>query len=279
MSPVEPDVQDARVVGCRPSGRDGFVLRVELPAPLVNPLEGGRFFMLRTAAAGFPFLNRPFSVHDAAPSSRGPELEFLLKVVGEGTRKLAQSAQGDAIRLVGPLGRPFPGPDPSVTTLLVAGGVGLPPLFLWLRRRREDRRDDPALLLYGARRRDQLFELESARALGAEVRTATEDGSDGLHGRVDALLAATLGELEGRRVRVFTCGPDPMMAAVAELCAARGVPCHVSLETLMACGFGVCNACAVPIAAGDDSLGHYARACLDGPVMDGALVRWRASRH
>jgi dihydroorotate dehydrogenase electron transfer subunit len=111
------------------------------------------------------------------------------------------------------------------------------------------------------------------------VRTATEDGSDGLHGRVDALLAATLDELAGRRVRAFTCGPDPMMAAVSALCATRGVPCHVSLETLMACGFGVCNACAVPIAGGDGSLGHYARACIDGPVMDGARVLWRAARH
>lgn len=279
MSSCDRQVARATVRACTPAGRDGFLLRVALPAPFATPLEGGHFFMLRTDGADFPFLNRPFSVHSANPDGRGPELSFLFKAVGRGTGCLSRLRPGDAVTLVGPLGQPFPAATPGTTTVLVAGGVGLPPLFRWLERRRELGSREPALLLYGARFRDQLFELAAAEQLGVPVRTATEDGSHGLTGRVDALLAATLDELAPRPVVVYTCGPDPMMAAVARLAAARGVRCLVSLETLMACGFGVCNACAVPVTDGDGALARYARACIDGPVMEGTKVLWQAAAH
>jgi dihydroorotate dehydrogenase electron transfer subunit len=277
VSAAECGVFAARTLEVRTSGRGGFVLRVKLPRELPRPLEGGHFFALRTTGADFPYLNRPFSVHDARPGGRGPELEFLFKVVGRATACLSRLRAGDPVQLVGPLGRPFPSEPAGATTLLVAGGVGLPPLFLWMRRRLEERRRDPALLLYGARERGQLFELEAAGALDVPVRTATEDGSHGVHGRVDRLLESALEELSGRPARIFACGPDPMMAAVARLCAARRVPCLVSLETVMACGFGVCNACAVPVADGDGRLARFARACIDGPVMDAACVLWHAA--
>lgn len=285
MSACETELRgafEATVLDCRPSGRGGFLLRALLPRPLARPLEGGHFFMLRTEGADFPFLNRPFSVHDAKPDGRGPELQFLFKAIGRGTTCLSRLREGEKLRLVGPLGQPFPQPRPgesTTTTILVAGGVGLPPLFLWLRRRQEEGRREPALLLYGARHREQLFELAAAEQLGVPVRTATEDGSAGLRGRVDQLLATTLDEMRGP-ARVYACGPDPMMAAVARLCAGRRLTCLVSLETLMACGFGVCNACAVPVeskGSGDGMIARFARACIDGPVMDGASVLWHAN--
>ena len=85
-------------------GGEGFVVEVELDQPLSDPLEGGNFFMLRTPDSSFPFLNRPFSVHDVEPDGRGPRLSFLLKVVGDGTACLAQLCSGQELRLVGPLG-------------------------------------------------------------------------------------------------------------------------------------------------------------------------------
>lgn len=291
MSPkdrdVERDLFDAEVLQCRPSGRDGFLLTVRLARPLARPLEGGHFFMLRTGGCDFPFLNRPFSVHDVrGESGSAPELDFLFKSIGRGTACMARARRGDPLRLIGPLGRPFPQAGAGETTLLVAGGVGLPPLFLHLRRRQQRlaggegrgaRPESPTLLLYGARSQDQLFELAAAEKLGVPVRTATEDGSLGLHGRVDRLLAQTLHSLGGAPVRILTCGPDPMMAAVSALARARKIPCLVSLETLMACGFGVCNACAVPIDDGRGGVARFARACIDGPVVDGAEVLWHAA--
>lgn len=278
MTSCTRDVLHTTVREVAAIGRDAWRLSVLLPAPLAAPLEGGHFFMLRTEGADFPFLNRPFSAHAAGPDGRGPELVFLFKTVGRGTGCLARLHVGEALTVIGPLGQPFPDPLAGETTVLVAGGVGLPPLHLWLARRRQRRLGGTALLLYGARSRDQLLELASAQALGVEVRTSTDDGSHGLHGRVDRLLDATLDGIAGP-VRVFTCGPDPMMAAVTRVAATRGVPCLVSLETLMACGFGVCNACAVPLADGDGRLARYARACIDGPVMDGRAVLWQHAAH
>ena len=118
----------------------------------------------------------------------------------------------------------------------------------------------------------QLFALDSVHEMGVEVRCSTEDGSLGHHGRVDALLQEVLAE--GGDLRVLTCGPDPMMARVAELCEEAGVPCLASLETLMACGFGVCNACAVPYRQEAEPGYRYARACMDGPVMDASQILW-----
>ncbi|MSR46130.1 MAG: dihydroorotate dehydrogenase electron transfer subunit [Planctomycetes bacterium] len=279
MTTCQRAVVRATVRELRATGRDGFLLRVALPAPLVQPLEGGHFFMLRTDGPDFPFLNRPFSVHEASHTASGSELAFLFKAIGRGTGCLSRLRAGDSLTLVGPLGQPFPAALHGDTTILVAGGVGLPPLYLWLKRRQEQGSRDRALLLYGARSRDQLFELDAALALGVPVRTATEDGSHGLRGRVDKLLEATLDELAGQPTRVYTCGPDPMMAAVSRIATRRGIPCLASLETLMACGFGVCNACAVPVTDGDGTIARYARACVDGPVMDASQVLWQAAAH
>jgi dihydroorotate dehydrogenase electron transfer subunit len=264
----------SEVASCRSAGRDGWLLTLRLPRERALPLEGGHFFMVRTAGPDFPFLNRPFSVHDARLDGHSWELDFIFKSVGRGTGCMARARPGDPVTLIGPLGQPFPLPGGGETTLLVAGGVGLPPLFLHLRRRLEAGRREAARLLYGARSHDQLFELASAERLGVPVATATEDGSHGLRGRVDALLQKTLDELAGAPARILTCGPDPMMAAVALLARARGVPCFASLETVMACGFGVCNACAVPLDDGKGGVARYARACMDGPVVDAAQVLW-----
>jgi dihydroorotate dehydrogenase electron transfer subunit len=272
------DMHETRVRDLAAIGRDSWRLTVTLDARFETSLEGGHFFMLRAAGAEFPFLNRPFSVHAAGADGRGPDLAFLFKTVGRGTRCLARLSPGDPVTLIGPLGQPFPDPRDDETTILVAGGVGLPPLHLWLQRRRQRGARGAALLLYGARSSDQLLDLESAGSLGVEVRTATEDGSHGMRGRVDRLLEAALDGQAGK-ARLLTCGPDPMMRAVSRIAEARGVPCLVSLETLMACGFGVCNACAVPIADAEGRLARYARACIDGPVMDGRSVLWQHAAH
>ncbi len=265
----------AKTLECRALGGDGFLLRVNVEEPFAQDLEGGHFFMLRTGHDEFPFLSRPFSVHDTFPGPAGPELQFLFKVVGAGTRCLSRLQPEETVELVGPLGCPFPAPDsPEMLTILVAGGVGLPPLHLLLRNRQERKETHPALLLYGARQRDQLFALETLDNLGIEIQTATEDGSHGRRGRVDRLLEDALQSHAGSPCRILTCGPDPMMERVAELARQFEVPCWASLETPMACGFGVCNACAVPVEHDRKPGYRFARACLEGPVLPADKILW-----
>jgi dihydroorotate dehydrogenase electron transfer subunit len=225
----------------------------------------GQFAMVRSAAWGqAPLLPRPMSLLTA-----GDRPSILIKVVGEGTRRLAHASSGEPFDLLAPLGLPF-GPCPEGRRpVLVAGGVGVAPLLFLARELRGSR----PLALYGARTSADL-PLDTELASVAELRVATEDGSRGTEGRVTVLLERALDELAaaGQLAKVYTCGPDAMMAAVAALASARGVPCEVSLETPMACGYGVCLGCPVPRASGG-----FLYACTEGPCVDAASVDWSRS--
>jgi dihydroorotate dehydrogenase electron transfer subunit len=199
----------------------------------------------------------------------GDQPSILVKVVGEGTRRMAHAARGEAFDLLAPLGVPFHATPTGHRAVLVAGGVGVAPL-LYLARELARTGVRP-LALYGGRTRADL-PLSAQLEAVAELRVATEDGSRGARGRVTVLLDAALEEIAGRaeRAKVYTCGPHAMMAAVASRCAARGAPCEASLETPMACGYGVCLGCPVPRAGGTG----YLYACTEGPCVDAAAIDW-----
>jgi dihydroorotate dehydrogenase electron transfer subunit len=151
--------------------------------------------------------------------------------------------------------------------VLVAGGVGVAPL-LFLARELHARGIKP-ITLYGGRS-DRDLPLHEDLAAVSDLRLATEDGSRGIKGRVPELLQ----DLLRTPIDVFTCGPDRMMAAVAELCAAADVPCEASLETPMACGYGVCLGCPVLTTGGE-----YIYACTQGPCIDAKRIDWRGGQH
>jgi len=199
-----------------------------------------------------PFLPRAFSVLRAtAHDPDGQMLEFLIEDVGPGTNRLCELGPGDDLALVGPLGVGFIAPHQGRTPLLVGGGVGIAPLAIW-----QDELGPRAVALLGFR--------DAARAVGAalmsEARVATDDGSVGHEGLVTDLLYEELDT--ARQATVYACGPPPMLEAVRSLCAARGVPAQLALESGMACGFGACFGCVVPTRRG------YVRLCVDGPVLD-----------
>jgi dihydroorotate dehydrogenase electron transfer subunit len=212
------------------------------PAP-----DPGQFYML-TAAERWgggdderPFLPRAFSVM----RRRGGLLDFLLEDVGPGTARLCELEPGDELHLLGPLGKGFAPPRDGRRPVLVGGGVGIAPLAIW-----SDALGGAETLL-GFR--------DGAHAEGAALipgaRIATDDGSLGHHGLVTDLV-----ELDGA-IEVYTCGPPPMLDAVADLCTRAGVPAQLAMESGMACGFGACFGCVVPTQDG------YVRLCLDGPVI------------
>jgi dihydroorotate dehydrogenase electron transfer subunit len=124
-----------------------------------------------------------------------------------------------------------------------------------------------ATMLYGGRSASDLPLSEEVEEV-SDARFLTEDGSRGTRGRVTALLESAIGEAGGPR-KVYACGPDRMMAKVAEICGTLRVPCEVSLETPMACGYGVCLGCPVK-----RTTGGYLYACMDGPCIDAAAIAW-----
>jgi dihydroorotate dehydrogenase electron transfer subunit len=233
---------------------DGF----ETPRP-------GQFVNLRMGESLDPLLRRPFSVYSYSREER--ELGILYAPVGRWTRVLASSAPGACINVLGPLGSSFE-PGLEEVSVLVAGGRGVAPL-IFLAEMLEDRGRRYVTLL-GARGSEELH-VEGALGRG-EVKMTTEDGSAGTRGLVTDLLEAELSAQECRTA-VYSCGPVRMLRAISEICASLGVPSQTSVETVFACGIGVCRGCTVQTPDADSP---YLMACSDGPVLRSEDVDWES---
>ncbi len=239
------------------------VLSLHDPAPVAP--AAGQFYMLAAADAWGggaderPFLGRACSVARAAAQDGGVRLDFLLEDVGPGTHRLCACTGADELAIVGPLGVGFRAPTGGERPLLVGGGVGIAPLAIWQDELRAAGVAAPALLGF----------RDAAHAEGAallhEPSIATDDGSVGHAGLITELLEAEL-DREPTSV-VYACGPPPMLEAVRALCEQRDVDAQLALESGMACGFGACYGCVVPARDGG-----YLRVCVDGPVIDAALL-------
>ncbi|MDZ7619291.1 MAG: dihydroorotate dehydrogenase electron transfer subunit [Patescibacteria group bacterium] len=256
--------------------------RIRLAAPeLAKRILPGQFLMLRLAERDDPLLGRPLAMYDVVTDSLGNDqaVDVVYLVVGRMTGLLAQLPAGAELDVWGPLGNGFP-IQPVEHLVMVAGGIGQTPLLslgresLGSRRYgtppREAASAKRVTLCYGARAGDCLAGVADFEAAGIDVCVATEDGSRGHHGLVTDLIGPVVAESAGS-CRIVTCGPEPMLAAVARLARELGVPCQVSLETPMACGIGACFSCVARIrdAAGD---WDYRRTCIEGPVFDADRV-------
>jgi dihydroorotate dehydrogenase electron transfer subunit len=243
----------------RDLGGGSFAVEVDGPIPATL---AGQFFMLRTGERWPVLLPRPFSLYDRAAD--GAWGSFLVKAVGPGTRALADLRPGDGIHMTGPLGKPFP--RDVADPVCVAGGVGLAPFLLLAREAKAQGKE--LRLLFGGRTRTALAGIDDVAGL-VRLFASTDDGSHGFHGLVTALLDDLLARGEVRPGEtVFCCGPDPMMHAVATLCERRGLRCFLSLETYMACGYGVCNGCSVRVQGPRFKGWPYSKTCMEGPVYE-----------
>jgi NAD(P)H-flavin reductase len=229
----------------------------------------GQFYMLAAESGwggeeGRPYLARAFSVADAERRDGGVRLDFLVQAVGPGTSRLASLDPGEGLWIHGPLGRPFSLPaevnDEAAGAILIGGGIGVAPLAIW--RRRLQGAGIPARVLLGFRDEANSGGLELFDC--SEIRLASEDGHTGHRGYVTDLLAVLLEGDDARSAAVYACGPPPMLETVRALCADRGVSCELAMEAPMACGFGACFGCAIPLSSGG-----YMRLCVDGPVVRG----------
>lgn len=231
----------------------------------------GQFVMVRVGETGTPLLRRPFSllglIRDKAAVTG---IEILYKVVGKGTAWLSGCRPGDRLSVIGPLGNAFLVPDGCRQLVLVAGGVGVPPIrFLAqsLLARREG--PDRCIVCIGGRSRDDLVCINEFDLPGFLLDVSTDDGSQGHPGVVTRSLERSLDS--GPVDLICACGPPGMLKAVATIALKRRIACQVSIEAMMACGMGACLGCAV---ATTDADGRYRHVCTDGPVFDVRRLNW-----
>jgi dihydroorotate dehydrogenase electron transfer subunit len=238
--------------------------------PIAERATPGQFVMLRPLRTHAPLWRRPYSILRANPDKG--VFSVFYSVQSAFTELLSLKPIGSTVQTLGPLGSYFVPVRAARRHILVAGGVGAPPLCFFAARLAPTlHANEQLLILVGARRRDLLVGVDEFRALGATVRVATDDGSHGYQGSVTDLLQHALEEpIESA---VYACGPNRMLQGVAQACLARGTPCQVSLDAPMPCGIGVCLGCAVKVVAPNGGV-WYKRACVEGPVFWAEEVVW-----
>ena len=228
---------------------------------LAEQIQPGQFVNIRVPGNAMSLLRIPLSYASADPVEGTVEIWYA--VVGDGTRRLAGLHEGDVVNCMFPLGNGFTMPaDSAEKVLLVGGGVGVAPL-LYFGKRLNEAGCRPVFLL-GARSKGDLLMLDEFGKYG-DVCVTTEDGTAGERGFVTnhSVLDAV------RFDRIASCGPKPMMAAVARYAKSRGIECEVSLENMMACGLGACLCCVEKTTEGNLCV------CKEGPVFNINKLLWQ----
>ena len=257
---------------------DSFLLTLALDPEIARECRPGQFFNLRALDSTAPLLRRPISICDARPDKG--EMDLLIQAVGDGTRLLTRRRPGAAIDAVGPLGNPFDA-DPARPALMIAGGVGVAPLYFLAKTLRLAQKMKagacgcgdcgggasgntlpPITFCYGARSESGFVLLDEIEAVSDRLILATEDGSRGEKGFVTTHAEPLL----NAGAQIFVCGPSPMMNVVLKSLQAKGLRGQLSLENMMGCGVGACQGCVVPSKTGT------VRVCCDGPVVSSDLL-------
>ena len=247
---------------------------LRLDVRLDGPAEflPGQFAMLNLTGAETFVFGRPFSILEAV----GETMSFLYRVVGQGTRALAALATGANLSVLGPLGTPFPPPDETTPSLLLAGGVGLPPLFAWWLRNGGDH----DLAFFGGRDGGDVpwSLLPRSWQVSVDRGDHVPPGRDAFVGLVTELARDRLAGDDTQR-RILACGPRPLLAAAAAWAAERSWDCRVSVEERMGCGYGVCKGCVVPVRDPRQPVGwRNATCCQEGPVFAASHIDWQRWR-
>ena len=256
-------ILDLTVSGVERLSEKHVLIRLTDKKPLPEMVPG-QFVQVRVDDSPSTFLRRPISINFVDREKN--ELWLMVAMIGDGTRRLGLLQAGDSLNCVLPLGNGFTLPVPSVagdlqSPLLVGGGVGMAPM-LFLGATLKQLGYEPTFLLGGRTKKD-ILELDLFRQYG-RVCTTTEDGSEGEKGFVTnhSLLQQTHFD------RIYTCGPTPMMKAVARYACEKNIDCEVSLENLMACGVGACLCCVEKTVEGNLCV------CKEGPVFNVQRLLW-----
>lgn len=228
-----------------------YHLKCYSPA-LASSFKAGQFLNLKVNDTTFPLLRRPFSISDV----NGDEIYLLFNVHGEGTKMLTQKVKGDLLDVLAPLGCGYNTDGDFDTAVLIGGGLGVAPFPLLTKQLQGKEiftflggRSEADIVTYGLK----------------NVFVSTDDGSLGEQGTVVKLFLENLDKFDGKKIKVFACGPTPMLKALQNVLLENNIDGEISTECAMACGFGICQGC--PIEDKNNS-SRYLLVCKDGPVFN-----------
>ena len=254
------EVQDFVVTENIPLNATNFLIQLVSSKPLPKFVPG-QFVNVEIKNSNEIFLRRPFSVFDIDYTNN--TISLIVKILGRGSKKLTEISEGESLSIIFPLGKGFTFPNPEERILLIGGGSGVAPM-LYLAKESELNPDNVHLIL-GAKSVDDHINIENYRQFGNFYFT-TEDGSLGEKGFVTqhSVFQNKLKTFD----KIYACGPDAMMKAIAREAKKNNIFCEVSLENLMACGFGVCLCCIEPTVRGNLCV------CTEGPVFNINDLKW-----
>jgi dihydroorotate dehydrogenase electron transfer subunit len=240
--------------------KDNFLLKLQSPVP-VSEIYPGQFVNIEIKDAQEIFLRRPFSFLDV--DYQNQTISLLVKILGRGSKKLTEAPVGLKISTILPLGKSFTLPEKDDRILLIGGGSGVAPMLFLTKICGLD--PENVHVLIGARSVSDHIDIEDYKPYGKFYFT-TEDGTLGEKGFVTnhPVFTDKLNEF----TKIYTCGPDQMMKAIGRIALEKKLFCEVSLENMMACGFGVCLCCVEDTKAGHKCV------CTDGPVFNINDLKW-----
>ena len=281
---LEFSAADAEVLAnCQP----GQFAQLDLSATALPPAEAIPENLVDVASRKI-LLRRPFSFADVTVKGNKTFVDILYCVVGPASLRMTTLSAGDSVSVIGPLGNGFCVPEGKSITLLVSGGMGAGPLLYLAKVLTADYPQLEVIAFAGAKTASQLpfearldeisqqlgFSLGEFAKYGVESIVATDDGSAGFAGLVTNCLTEWLDRhtLAAKDMIIYSCGPEAMLARVAEIAEERKLDCQLSMERMMACGIGLCQSCAVECKATDSSETTYKLCCKDGPVFNSREV-------
>ena len=253
-------VEDHQIVDIQYPIEGNYFITFKSPVE-IPPILPGQFAEILIHNNPNVFLRRPFSILDVNYQKR--EISFYVKVIGNGTQQLGEYKVGDTVNIIYPLGNSFSIHEDAKKVLIVGGGSGIAP-FILLGKELKKRNIKTTFLLGGRSKKDIVLTDQFSKY--GEVFATTEDGSFGEKGLVTQHSIFTSPEFKFDKI--FTCGPDPMMKAVGKFAQEKKVACDVSLENVMACGFGICLCCVTATEEGNK------RVCIEGPVFNVNYLKW-----
>jgi dihydroorotate dehydrogenase electron transfer subunit len=241
--------------------------RITLAVPKISRESvPGQFIMVKCSDSSDPLLRRPLSLN-RIDQAKGT-IDVLFRVIGKGTRMLSEIEPGGDIDIIGPLGNGFMIDKSKDVAIIVGGGAGIAPMLALAEQL--TKKVKAVYVLIGANNINSVLCEEDFKELGCEVVVSTDDGTYGKKGLVTQVLLDVIGsKLSPTNTIIYACGPRPMIRELESISSQYKIPCQVSLEEWMACGFGSCNGCTVNTKNG------YKKVCSDGPIFDVRELLWQ----